>query len=59
MTAAAATVDNRPEWATRAVPQRHERRSVSYCDIWDLVAPGEHCPACDDDFRDRLARASR
>lgn len=36
---------------------RRERRVVSYCDIWDLVAPGEPCPACEDSFEDRLARA--
>ena len=36
---------------------RRQRRVVSYCDIWDLVAPGEPCPACEDSFEDRLARA--
>ena len=38
--------------------ERRERRAVSYCDIWDMVAPGESCPACDDDFAGRLARAA-
>lgn len=36
---------------------RRERRPVSYCNIWDLVAPGSPCPACEDTFEDRLARA--
>lgn len=40
----------------RGLPRR-ERRAVSYCDIWDLVASGEPCPACDSSFEDRLARA--
>lgn len=37
---------------------RRERRAVSYCDIWDMIAPGESCPACDDTFASRLSRAS-
>lgn len=43
---------------TPALPTlpRRERR-VSYCDIWDLVAPGELCPSCEESFEDRLARA--
>lgn len=36
---------------------RRERRAVSFCDIWDLVAPGEPCPTCEDTFEERLARA--
>ena len=36
---------------------RRERRAVAYCDIWDLVAYGEPCPACENSFEDRLARA--
>lgn len=47
--------------AARTAPHagipRRERRAVSYCNIWDLVAPGEPCPACEDTFEDRLARA--
>ena len=39
------------------IPARRERRAVSYCGIWDLVAPGEACPACENTFEDRLARA--
>lgn len=40
---------------TPALPRRERR--VSYCDIWDLVAPGELCPSCEESFEDRLARA--
>ena len=36
---------------------RRAHRAVSYCSIWDLVAPGEACPACEDTYEDRLARA--
>lgn len=39
-----------------ALPRR-ERRAVSYCDIWDLVAPGDPCPTCEVTFEERLARA--
>lgn len=46
---------------TRTAPhvglQLRERRAVSYCNVWDLVAPGEPCPACENSFEDRLARA--
>ncbi len=42
---------------SHAVLPRRERRAVSYCDIWDLVAPGEPCPTCEVTFEERLARA--
>lgn len=55
------TIDTRTHAGRTAphagIPARREHRAVSYCDIWDLVAPGEACPACEDTFEDRLARA--
>ena len=53
-TALATTVGRRAPHA--GLPLR-ERRAVAYCDVWDLVAPGEPCPACENSFEDRLARA--
>ena len=53
--------DTRTARSARTAPHvtmsRRERRAVSYCDIWDLVGPGEPCPACESSFEDRLARA--
>lgn len=53
----ARTLAARGRTAPHAALPRRERRVVSYCDIWDLVAAGEPCPACEDSFEDRLARA--
>lgn len=36
---------------------RRASRAVTYCNIWDIVAPGEPCPACESSFEERLARA--
>jgi hypothetical protein len=36
---------------------RRDSRAVTYCNIWDIVAPGEPCPACESSFEERLARA--
>lgn len=38
-------------------PAVDRRISGATCDIWELVAPGEACPTCEDDFTERLARA--
>lgn len=65
MTTATAThvTDRAARIAARTAPHaalpRRERRAVSYCDIWDLVAPGEPCPACETSFEERLARAKK
>lgn len=53
----APSLARRGRTAPHAELPRRERRVVSYCDIWDLVAPGDACPACEDTFEDRLARA--
>ncbi len=55
--ATTSTLDRTARTAPHAALPRRERRVVSYCDIWDLVASGEPCPACEDTFEDRLARA--
>ena len=52
----ARTLPRRTRSPHASLPRR-ERRVVSYCDIWDLVASGEPCPACETSFEDRLARA--
>lgn len=38
---------------------RRDRRATSHCDIWDMIAPEVPCPACNEEFGDRLERATQ
>lgn len=47
----------RDDLQIRTDAPRRDARAVTYCNIWDIVAPGEPCPACESSFEERLARA--